>query len=283
MAESRDVQWRELLSRAVSEPGTIQAAYSRFWSYSMGNQLLALWQCSARGIEPGPLATYPKWGELGRHVKRGEKALVLCMPVTCKRRAPAAPEAPEGGESEGGAEAAGGGREFTFTRFVYRPLWFTLAQTDGAEFKAPEVPGWDRERALQALGVSMVPFEDTDGNCQGYAQKGRRVAVSPIAGMPEKTLFHELAHVLLHLDGDLGALNDGADTPRNLREVEAESVAYLVCESLGLSGGECCRGYIQGWLGERQDIPERSAQRIFHAADAILKAGQSGGRTEVTL
>jgi hypothetical protein len=54
--------------------------------------------------------------------------------------------------------------------------------------------------------------------------------------------------------------------------VEAESVALLCLESLGMDGTEYCRGYIQNWLSGAT-IPERSAQRIFSAADKILKAG----------
>jgi hypothetical protein len=79
------VSWAVLLDEAVKKPGFIHEAYSRFHSYSIGNQLLALFQCFERGIQPGPLATFPRWKELGRHVKKGEKALTLCMPLTCKR------------------------------------------------------------------------------------------------------------------------------------------------------------------------------------------------------
>jgi hypothetical protein len=57
-----------------------------------------------------------------------------------------------------------------------------------------------------------------------------------------------------------------------LKEVEAESVALLCLESLGMDGAEYCRGYTQNWL-QGATIPERSAQRIFSAADKILKAG----------
>jgi hypothetical protein len=61
--------------------------------------------------------------------------------------------------------------------------------------------------------------------------------------------------------------------PRKLEEAEAECTALLLTESLGLPGAEYCRGYIQNWLAG-DTIPERSAQRIFHAADQILKAGR---------
>ena len=69
----------DLLQSAVQEPGILSRAYSQFHSYSLGNQLLAMMQCHQRGIEPGPMATFPGWKALGRHVRKGEKALTLCM------------------------------------------------------------------------------------------------------------------------------------------------------------------------------------------------------------
>src|SRR5215831_3962399 len=80
-----DIQFRQLLEEAVSKPGTLMKAYSLFWNYSLGNQILALIQANQRGIQLGPIASFNRWRELGRHVKRGEKAIELCMPVTCKR------------------------------------------------------------------------------------------------------------------------------------------------------------------------------------------------------
>ena len=69
-----------LLRSAVEEPGTLSRAYEQFHNFSLGNQLLAMFQCQAKGLRPGPMATYPRWKELGRHVRKGEKALTLCMP-----------------------------------------------------------------------------------------------------------------------------------------------------------------------------------------------------------
>src|SRR6266850_2905163 len=80
-----EIQFRQLLEEAVSKPGTLMRAYSLFWNYSLGNQILAFIQAKNRGIELGPIASFNRWKELGRHVKRGEKALELCMPVTMKR------------------------------------------------------------------------------------------------------------------------------------------------------------------------------------------------------
>jgi antirestriction protein ArdC len=274
-AERRDrkpmVSWAALLQEAVTKPGYIHEAYSRFHNYSLGNQLLALFQCFERSISPGPLATFPKWKELGRHVKKGEKALTLCMPITCKRTRTVTTE--DGTECD---------EEFAFTHFSLKAHWFTLAQTEGTDYQPPAVPEWNEQTALEALDVQRQPFQDLDGNTQGYAKRGRKVAVSLIAAQPFKTLFHELAHVCLGHTGD-GDLTDTENTPRDIREVEAEAVALLCCESLALPGAEYSRGYIQSW-GRGQAISERSAQRILHAADLILSAGrgEAARRDEVS-
>src|SRR5207249_2497755 len=92
-----------------------------------------------------------------------------------------------------------------------------------------------------------------DGNAQGYAQPGRKIAVSPVAALPHKTLFHELGHVILgHCDEK--DFSESEITPRDVREVEAEAIALLCCESLGLPGAEFSRGYIQEW-GKGQATP----------------------------
>jgi len=85
MATTITPAFAELLQTAVTEPGILSSAYSQFHSYSLGNVLLAAVQCHGRRIPLGPMATYPRWKELGRHVKKGEKALTLCQPVTFKK------------------------------------------------------------------------------------------------------------------------------------------------------------------------------------------------------
>jgi antirestriction protein ArdC len=252
----------DLLRSAIEQPGILHECYSRFHTYSLGNQLLAWAQCLERGLPLGPIATYQRWRELARHVRKGEKALTLCMPVTIKRT-----------ESD---RDTGDECESTFTRFVYKPRWFVLAQTDGAEYVAPEPPSWSKADALLALDIAEIPFAALDGNCQGYAQ-GRSVAVSPVAAMPFKTLIHECAHVVLGHTAEAD-MHDSEITPRDIRELEAEAVAYLVLGALGQPGLEYSRGYIQHWYSGQQ-IPEKSAQRILKVADAILRAGH-GGQTE---
>jgi antirestriction protein ArdC len=249
-----------LLEQATTEPGQLSAAYTAFHNYSLGNMLLAAGQCQARGIQLGPLATYPRWQTLGRQVRKGEKAIQLCQPVTCKRRpTEATPDAPEqDGE--------------TFTRFVYRNNWFTLAQTDGEPFKAEAPTDWDRARAIAALDVTEIPFDHIDGNCQGSA-RGRSIAINPVAAAPLKTTFHVLAHVLIGHTAE-AEMRDDERTPRDIRELEAEATAMLCCAALQLPGIEESRAYIQHWYGTGQPVPEASARRIFKAADQILRAGK---------
>lgn len=248
----------DLLATVASEPGRLEQAFGRFHNFSIGNQLLALFQCLARSIEPGPLATYPAWQALGRQVRKGEKALELCMPITCTRTVK---------DEETGEET-----DVKFARFTYKARWFVLSQTDGAEYIAPAPPTWDKTRALAALDIVEEPFTMLNGNAQGYAT-GRKVAVSPIAERPFPTLVHELAHVVLSHTTNGARLEDGAGIGHAAAEVEAESVALLVLGSLGESGLEYCRGYVQSYL-RGAAIEERTAQRIFKAADTILRAGR---------
>lgn len=70
-------------------------------------------------------------------------------------------------------------------------------------------------------------------------------------------------------------MSDGDDTPRSIKEVEAEAVALLCCESLQLPGSDSARGYIQSWL-DGQELPDSSARKILQTADRILKAGMLG-------
>src|SRR5437867_6508617 len=253
-----DIQFRQLLEEAVNKPGTLMRAYSLFWNYSLGNQILALIQANQRGIPLGPIASFNRWKELDRYVRRGEKAIELCMPISMKRTVKE--------HAEDGADVE---TEITFKKFVFKRNWFMLAQTDGAEYQSPAVPTWDRARALAALSVQEIPFEMMNGNCQGYA-KARQIAINPVAQHPAKTTFHELTHIELGHTSE--AVHDSETLPKSLKEAEAEAVALLCLESLRMDGAEYCRGYIQNWLAGAE-IPERSAQRIFAAADKILKAG----------
>jgi antirestriction protein ArdC len=245
--------WTDLLNQAINQPGLILKAYSAFHNYSIGNQIAAMVQCQMRGLPIGPLNTYKGWQNLNRQVRKGEKALLLCMPLTRK------------------IKNTGGEDEEVITTFAWKPHWFTLSQTSGETMPPIEIPMWNKDRALAALNITQVKFQHPDGNCQGYA-RNREIAISPLATLPRKTLLHEIAHIELGHCAE-SDFNDSEQTPRNLREVEAESCAFLLCESLELPGSEFARGYIQAYL-KGETIPEKSAQKIFGAADRILRAGR---------
>jgi len=245
--------WSDLLNEAVREPGLILKAYSAFHGYSLGNQVAAMVQCARRGIQPGPINTYQGWLSLNRQVKKGERALWLCMPLARKI------------ENDQGED------EHVVASFAWKPRWFVISQTIGEEFHLPPIPTWEMSLALANLNIKEVEFTHLDGNALGYAYK-REVAISPLAPLPWKTLFHELAHIELGHTAELSFI-DSEHAPRNLREVEAEAVSLLLCESLKLPGSEYCRGYIQSWL-HSDVIQEKSAQKIFGAADRILRSGR---------
>ena len=253
------ITFQSLLQTAVSEPGYISKAYSAFHNYSLGNQLAAAFQCSSQGLQLGPIATFKAWQDKGRHVKKGSKAIVLCMPVTCKVE-----KETESGETESVA----------FNRFVWRKNWFVLDQTEGQDYQQEVVsPEWDKKQALEMLGITEIEYSMPNGNCQGYAT-GQNVAINPVAAFPHKTRFHEMAHVVLGHTKE-HEMKDSEHTPRDIKEVEAESVAFILCSLLNLPGLDESRGYIQSWLG-KQEVPEKSAQKIFNVADKILKAGKVG-------
>ena len=257
--ETNKPNWAEMLTQALTMPGKLSTAYRVFRNYSTGNQVLATVQLMMRGMEISPIASFSKWKELGRSVKKGEKAIELCMPVTVK-----------GKKEEGKSDNPDKPKSFMF--FALRKNWFSLEQTEGADFQfEAKSPEWNKELALAKLEIQQVPFHHDSGNCQGYAQ-GKTVAVNPVAALPHKTLFHELAHVVLGHTGDASVMADTPEISRCIKEVEAEATAYLCCATLELPGMEESRGYIQHWLGD-QEFPDASARRVFSAVDKILKAG----------
>jgi hypothetical protein len=84
------------------------------------------------------------------------------------------------------------------------------------------------------------PFDCMDGNVQGYARK-REIAINPVCPHPWKTTFHELAHIVAGHTTESDH-QDSEHTPRSLREVEAEAVALVCLEALGLPGSDHSRG-----------------------------------------
>ena len=254
---------RAILKAALTQPGVMNQAYRAFHNYSIGNQMLAALQLYGKGLPLAPIASFNAWREKGRFVKKGEKAISLFMPISVKRRAD------KGAPADSAAVADGSG---TFSMFMLRPNWFSLNQTEGDEFIAEIVtPAWDAATAMAALDIIEEPFGHLQGNHLGYA-RARSIGINPLNPLKHKTRFHEMAHVVLGHTA-VADMQDDETLTRQIEEVEAESVAYLLCALLDLPGQAESRFYIQGWL-QGSALPEKSAQRIFGAADRIMKAGQ---------
>jgi antirestriction protein ArdC len=259
MPESQHATWGELLRDAVEKPGRMLEAYTAFHNYSFGNALLAFEQCVRRNLQPGPLNTYRGWLERKRQVCKGERGITLCLPMPFKKAAQTDDAQDETTEPQ------------TRYAFRFRAYWFVLAQTEGEETYVAPIPGFDMDTALRTLNIARTPFDEINGNVQGFARQ-REIAVNPLAALPHKTTFHEIAHIVLgHTTSE--TLVDREHTATHLREAEAESVALICCETLGLEGAEFCRGYVQHWLKTENEIPNHNAARIFAAATSILKAG----------
>ena len=247
------INYNDLLNEAINNPGEIAACYSYFHKYSIFNQTLLYCQgCKS------PVATYKQWQDLGRNVIKGSKAKEICRPFFKK-------EYNEKGE-----------KIDIFAGFTFVKAMFTLEETEGEEYKNEEVkfPTLNKDNLLNALGIEQIPFEDVNGNKQGYAYTGlKQIAINPLATYPQKTLLHEIAHCLLH--GETSeTFNSELCLSQNIKEVEAETTAYIIGVFLNILSDDekiASRGYIQHWA-QLNPIEDKTAKRIFGAVDKIYKA-----------
>jgi len=231
---------------------------SRFHHYSFNNTLLIM----AQRPDATRVAGYNAWRKLDRFVRKGEKGIWILAPMVYK------------------TDSADDTAEDTTARVIrgFKPVpVFDLSQTEGQDL--PEIctrlDGDDdaniflRLRTVAAgLGFSV---EDTDellpgvnGDCSHQLHRIRvRTSNSPIQRV--KTLAHELGHALLHEQHD----------NRPLAELEAESVAFVVCTSSGIDSDDYSFGYVATWVGGDDDARSAikgSGTRIQRAADQILTA-----------
>jgi antirestriction protein ArdC len=261
MNKTTTIDWRATLTEALNAPGALGSTYTRFYSYSFLNQIRLLMQGVAE-----PVATYNRWRELGRQVRKGSKAKSVLAPVLVGR---------EVKDANGNVVLGDDGKPrkhqilvgFRDSRTV-----FGYSDTDGQELPSVQLPGWDVDGALAVLGVDRVAFDMVNGNAQGFSFEdgdGRHVAINPTAVYPAKTLFHEVAHLMLgHCKGD----DQGH---RGVAELEAEASAYLVAKELELIAWDPAesRAYIQTWLGGTE-VGEDNITRVFAAVNKILTAGR---------
>jgi hypothetical protein len=245
----------EQLSRGVAELGDagkweeFLAAQARFHRYSFANTMLILQQVP----EATTVAGFNTWRGAGRVVRRGERAIWIVAPVLRRRK------------SSGDEPEIAGFR---------RVAVFDLSQTDGAELASLCEPlqGTDDRGWFEVLSevASTLGFEversvlagGVFGDCT-YATRRIRVASSASPAQAVKTLAHELAHALLHENAD----------DRPLAELEAESVAYVVCQHLGLDTKCYSFGYVTTWAGGTSDALRAikgSCARIADTARVII-------------
>ncbi len=246
------------------------AVAARFHDYSFSNTQLIWAQSLARGFTPSRVAGYRAWQELGRHVRRGEKGLQILAPVTRKIT-------PENGEDEE--------RRVVGFRVVHV---FDLAQTEGEplpEVSVALVEGdlpshWDQVSGLIIGAGFDLQVADIErlGEANGitdWQQRDVIVRASLPGAQRFKTAVHELAHVRLH-----EPTSDGRPSCRGIVEVEAESVAYMVCAALGIDSAGYSLPYVASWSGGDITKVTATANRVIGCARQVLTQLEQERRLE---
>ena len=261
---------------------------SKFYNYSFNNTLLIAMQKP----EATYVAGYTSWQRnFDRQVMKGEKGIKILAPAPYKAQEEREKIDPLTKKPMIGAD----GKAVTETVEVLRPAFkvvsvFDVSQTDGKELPdiiVDELKGTveNYEAFLDALRQeSPVPisFEDIPGGAKGFfSPVESRIAIQE--GMSEiqtvKTAIHEIAHAKLHAvnPDEKTAPEDKKD--RHTKEVEAESVAYTVCQRYGIETSDYSFGYIAGWSSGKEtkelksslDTIRKTAAEMIEGIDAKLK------------
>jgi len=213
------------------------------------------------------VAGYHTWTSVGRQVRKGEHGIAIFAPIVHRLRVEDA--------NEDGTERVLVGHPTAFRLARV----FDIAQTEGKAL--PEVVsrliGDDADsrfaglvKVAATLGYSVEVSElpgERNGDCT-FEMKRIRVREGLEPAQSVKTLAHELAHAILHSELDRAGLT------REVAELEAESVAFVVCDDLGVDSSAYSFGYIATWAGSSDDAAKAisaSAQRINRAARTILE------------
>jgi hypothetical protein len=274
---------RELHDRLVAQvealvTGEHWARYlsvaARFHSYSANNLWLMLAQRPDLATEGGRVAGYQTWKRLGRHVNRGAKGISILAPCVYRRRGAeeAGPAtAPADSHIDDTTETAGTARVLRGFKVVQ-----VFAQSDTSGQTLPEVAPmllegegalWDAlATQVRAAGFSVSRGDCGSANgCTNFAARTVVVAEQLSGRQADKTLAHELGHVLLGHEAQ-------AVVDRDLAEIEAESVAYIVCNALGIDSAPYSLAYVAGWSGGSVERIRRTAERVVSTAHAVLAA-----------
>ena len=240
---------------------------SRFHDYSLNNTLLIAFQRPDATLVAG----YTAWQkQFGRQVQKGEKAIKILAPAPYKEKVEVEKLDPVTKTPIFSED----GKPIMEVQEVTRPAFkvvnvFDVSQTEGREIPSlgvDELSGEVREYELffEALKRSCpVPmnFEAIEGSAKGYYhQMEQRIAIRE--GMSQvqtiKTVIHEMAHQRLHAVDPLDEKSEIINQTRSSKEVEAESVAYTVCQHYGIETSDYSFAYVAGW-SHGKETPELKA------------------------
>lgn len=283
--EERLAELTERLERGIRElydSGQYAAylsAMSKFHHYSFANALLILLQCPTASRVAG-FHTWKK--EFGRQVKRGEKGIQILAPCPAQRFQEVPVQNPDTGQPLQNPD----GTPKTETRLVpttrFKIVYvFDISQTEGRALPALSVSELTGDvENFQAMydglaADSPVPVTEgfVPGEAKGYysPSEGRIVLRHGMSQMQTlKTLVHEIAHAKLH---DPEKISPEERKAREEKEVEAESVAYVVCQYFGIDTSDYSFGYVAGWSrGKELAELKASLDTIHSTAGEIISA-----------
>lgn len=252
---------------------------SKFHKYSFKNLMLI----SMQNPEATLVAGFKAWQKnFDRHVKRGEEGIRILAPTQYKKKKKQKKLSPETNEVMLDAEGKPIIEEVEVTINSFRVVSvFDVSQTEGKELPkmVEELSAGvkDYEKFMQALKeVSPVPieFENIEGVAKGYfSNSTNRIAIKN--GMSQsqtvKTAIHEVAHAKLHSRGKNLDVELSEQKDRPTKEVEAESVAYTVCQHFGIDTSEYSFGYIAAWgRGRKMEELKLSLDTIQKTASELI-------------
>ena len=253
---------------------------SKFHNYSFNNTLLIAMQKPDATLVAG----YKAWQKnFERHVNKGEKAIRILAPAPYKIKEERDKIDPVTQELLLDKDGNPQKEEVEITIPAFRAVSvFDVAQTDGKpipELAAKEllsdVEGYqDMIRAVEAISPVPIELEEIAGDSKGYYDReAKRIAVQENMSESQtlKTMIHEVAHSKLHskeVEQDEQMRKD-----RNTKEVEAESIAYTVCQHFGVDTSDYSFGYIAGWSSGRDTKELRASMDTIRRTASELITG----------
>lgn len=235
---------------------------AKFPRYSVNNTMLIMMQRPDAQL----CQSFTGWKQMGRYVKKGEKGISILAPAPYKIEREQT-KLDEKGRPVFDADGEPVKEKVEVTIRAFKVVkTFDLSQTDGKELPTigpselvGNIEGYPKLlQALQEISPVPVSFELIDGDAKGfYHLEDKKIVVQDglSAVQTIKTLLHEMAHEKLH---DKDNVPEAKDISRNGKEVEAESVAYVVCQHYGINTSDYSFSYVAGW-SEGKETPELKA------------------------